>query len=95
MTPEYIKQQAEEAQAKFRSIAVASGIVTQEEADKYLRVLPGDPADPKFHNVEGCSSCGCGGHEMIPLMIGIGDEIGEERIEKLVALLEEAGGAEN
>lgn len=95
MTPEYIKSEAAKAQTKFRALAVASGIVTQEEAEKFIFVEPGDPSDPVFaSHTEGCDSCGCAAHDMVPLQIGLAESLGDLRF-KLLDLLANSGGAEN
>jgi len=95
LTPEYIKSEADKAQAKFRSLAVASGMVTQEEADQFIVVLPGDPADPIFaSHTECCEGCGCKPQDMVPLQIGLAESLGDLRF-KLLDLLQNSGGAEN
>lgn len=95
LTPEYIQSEATKAQTKFRALAVASGIVTQEQADEFIVVLAGDPADPIFASHHGgCDSCGCEAQDMVPLKIGLAEELGDLRY-KLLDLLQNSGGAEN
>jgi hypothetical protein len=99
-TPEQQQQDAVEAQEKLHSLVVAAGVLTDDEASKWLHVqvgiksnLPANlPADAMPHE---CSGCGCDMSDATLLQVIISQEVGEERFHKIITLLEQGSGQEN
>ena len=85
------KIEAATAQAKLRALAVATGLLTEEEAEKWIVVFPADLSKFAPEDIPHCENCG----EMIPLEIGIHMAVPEETRAKLMLLLETDTGAVN
>ena|SRR5271154_1794461 len=92
-----IKLEAASTEQRIRAIAVAAGLMTEEQAEKWIFVRAGELGKGHFKNVQLPSVCtGCGhehvtDEEWLPLEIGISAKMPEKTRERLIFLVQQPG----
>jgi hypothetical protein len=91
-----VKVEAEATQTRLRAMAVAAGLATEQEAEKWIVVKPGELGKGTFKNVSLPPVCeGCGKEhdedEWVPLEIGIHMSMPEKSRDALFFLMNTAG----
>lgn len=95
-----IKQEAATAEFRIRAIAVAAGLMTEQQAEQWIVVKAGELGKGHFKNVTLPPACtGCG-HEheeedWLPLEIGISRDMPERTRSTLMMLVQQGNGPAN
>jgi hypothetical protein len=93
-----IKAEAVATEIRLRAMAVAAGLATEQEAEKWIVVKAGEIGKGSFKGIELPSFCeGCGTEhsheEWTPLEIGISREMPEKARDTLFFLMNQGGGS--
>jgi hypothetical protein len=94
-----VKAEADETQMRLRAMAVASGLMTESQAEEWIVVKAGKFGKGAFKGVDAPPTCpGCGhDHEedWVPLEIGVSRDMPEATRNAFVQLVQHTGGAVN
>ena len=91
-----VKEKAAQTEATLRAMAVAAGLVTEEQAEKWIVVKPGELGKGTFKDIALPTVCeGCGVEhdpdEWTPLEIGFHRDMPEKARETLFFLMNTSG----
>jgi hypothetical protein len=94
------KVEAAATEARLRAMAVAAGLVTEQEAEKWIKVQIGEFGKGAFANVElpvACEGCGAEHNEddWVPLEVGIHLDMPEKARNTLFFLMNTPSGSVN
>jgi|SRR5271168_1976487 len=94
------KVEAASHEARIRAIAVAAGLATEQQAERWIVVKPGEFGKGHFKGVhlpEACTGCGKEhSHEgWLPLEVGVSREMPERARAALMRLMEQSSGPVN
>jgi hypothetical protein len=94
------KVEAESAQIRLRALAVSAGLLTEEQAEKWIVVRVGEMGKGPFKNIDLPSVCeGCGAdhsnEEWTPLLVGISPEVPKGTREALFMMLQQGSASVN
>jgi len=93
------KVEAASHEQRIRAIAVAAGLMTEEQAEQWIIVKPGEFGKGHFKGVHLPSACtDCGGKTnegWLPLEVGISREMPERARAALMRLMEQTTGPVN
>lgn len=90
--------EAAETQSRIRAIAVAAGLMTEQQAEKWIMVRAGEFGKGAFRGVatpDVCDHCGGKDHGWVPLEVGFSMEMPEATRFALIKLLPQGNGPAN